>query len=154
MHEHRGQVLWDRVALALLIVIVLMVTGWYLETRFGSMVTVMTFGGLLAVALVLVGFRLASGHTKHTLDIAADFLHEVKQGDKQQWGVIREYARADGHALRRQTDLEFMQAKRVDQLAQQRARLLTDAEKRDADRYAWEDDVEPSRQQGGFEIFE
>ena len=139
--------------LALLIVIALMVMGWYLETRFGSMVTVMTFGGLLAVVLVLVGFKLASSNTKHTLDITADFLHEIKAGDKNQWGVIREYAKADSQALKRQADLEFVQAKRVDQLAQQRARLIADTERRAADKYVWDEDA-TADQSGGFEIFD
>lgn len=154
MYESRGgEVMWDKVALALLIVIVLMIMGWYLESRFGSMVTVMTFGALFAITLILIGFKLAANNTKHTLDVTADFLHEIQTNSKSELGLFREYAKADSHALKRQADLEFMNAKRVDQLAQQRAKMLTNVQVSTPDDDIWEDDPDIS-DSAGFQVYD
>ncbi len=122
--QRRGDVLWDRVALAALIVIFVFVGVWWLESRFDSLVAVMTLGLIGGAAFFVGGALFNQRNTKMTLENAADFLHEVSTTQSKAITVSGQYARMERDAFNQRAKLDVIDAKRVDQLAQQRAKAL------------------------------
>ena len=122
--ERRGAVLWDRVALAALIVIVVFVGVWWLETRFDSLVAAMTLGLVGGAAFFVAGAIFNQRNTKVTLENAADFLHEVSSTQSKAITVSGQYARMEREAFNQRAKLDVIDAKRVDQLATQKAKYL------------------------------
>ena len=122
--ERRGSVLWDRVALAALTVIVVFVGVWWLETRFGSTIAAMTLGLVGGAAFFVAGALFNQRNTKVTLENAADFLHEVSTTQSKAITVSGQYARMERDAFNQRAKLDVIDAKRVDQLASQKAKYL------------------------------
>ena len=156
MYEERRPVRWDQVALYSLITLVAILVAWWLESRFGKNVAAMVLGGLLIAGTLYLGFRLAANHTRDTLNIGVDFLAQTGQTEKILMQVLKEDKRTQGHLLRRSADIEFLDEKRVRQLAGQHAKLLVAENKgNNGDSYEWNGQVEPAEQySGGLEVYD
>lgn len=127
------------------------VAAWWLESRFDATVAIMVLGGALGVICVVVGYFLSMANTKYTLNSASQFNHDLAQSERYRQMTGREYARGEREAFAARAKLEIIEAKRVDQIAQQRAGLLVDLERqrwdenqRQKQKAAMWDDDEPA----------
>lgn len=111
--------------------------GWgtveYVDSKVGE------GAGMFAVALLIgvfitmtiVFFTIASTNRTHEA-AGEDIAHSIQYVARplsESYRVNREYARGEVAALTGRTKLEVLDAKRIDQLAQQRAALLMDLER-------------------------
>lgn len=95
---------------------------WWLESRFDSTVAVIVVGGIFGVICLVIGYLLSLANTKSTLAAAADFNHDLASVEKYRQQAFRDLMRADNQ-------IRVLDARRVDQIAQQRAGLLVDLER-------------------------
>lgn len=102
---------------------------WWLESRFNAEVVIMVVGGLFGVACFAGGALLISAHTRHTLDSVAKFNQADAQVDRYRMASMKEIARGDAYLQRAASQIQVIDAKRIDSLAQQRAGLLMDLER-------------------------
>lgn len=131
------RVLWDRVAMisvSLLATSPIIMLVWWLESRFGSLVAVMGLGLLGGAAFFMAGSWFNQRQAKSTMENVGDFIHELMQTEKSRQGMSREYARMERDAFSQRAKLEVLDAKRIDRLAEQRAKLLvSDQQSQQAD---------------------
>lgn len=137
MSEQR--VLWDRVAMGVLIIAPLVALVWWLESRFGALIAVMSLGLLAGAAFFMLGALFNQSQSKLTMENVADFIDSMAQTEKARQGVAREYAKAEGHILKKRADLEVLDARRVDQIAQSRAKMIAAQNSQDAQESEFED---------------
>ena len=128
---------------------------WWLESRFSSAAAVMVIGGLAGVICVIVGIILALAVQRNTLTAAGQFnanLAAVEQQraqtERARLGVDKERARAERSLTEARARIEVMDARRVDQIAQQRAQaLLQDQRRQQANAPTWHaqgEDLDPN----------
>ena len=98
---------------------------YWLRQDFGKEYAFAFFVAIVVVGGILIGFKLASSHTNRTLEAASEFAHDMASAQKAQAGVAREYARVEMEAARAQLKGHVIDAQQVNQLANQRARMLT-----------------------------
>lgn len=117
---------------------------WWLESRFSAEVAVMVVGGLAGVASLVVGYVLSMANTKATLRAVEEFTHANAMTEKarqssyrSQIGVEREHARAAREAFAQRAKLDVMDDRRVWQLAQQQAKMLTQQQQLSAEFDDW-----------------
>ncbi len=102
---------------------------WWMESRFGSTFAIAVVGSLLGAVLVIVGNLLGLANSRSTLDAAARFNESLAMTEKHRQMTYKEQAKGDSAMQRAHAQLTVMDARRVDQLAQQRANLLVDNNK-------------------------
>ena len=89
----------------------------------------MVIGSLVGAGLVIIGFVLNMASTKYTLNSAAEFNRGLAETEKYRQLTQREVARGDSHWHKANAQISVLDAKRVDQMAQQRAGLLVDQQR-------------------------
>ena len=104
----------------------IVLVSWWAEDRFGSGVVLMIWGGTLGLIAFTAGAFLAARISKATLESVADFMDANAQTEKGRALLFREHARGEREAFSARAKMEVIDARRVDQLAQQRAALLMD----------------------------
>lgn len=114
---------WDRVALLVVLLLIVGVAGWWLESRFGANWAAGAFGVLAGVIVFAWGGGFAWAIMRGTLHSAAQFNSDLASVEAKRQVVNQEYARID--KLRVQAELDY--DRDVRKLADQRARLLVDA---------------------------
>jgi hypothetical protein len=102
---------------------------WWMESRFGAVFAMAVLGSLLGALLVIAGTLLGLANSRSTLDAAARFNEALAMTEKHRQLTYREQARGDAATQKAEATLRVLNAKRVDQLAQQRANLLVDLER-------------------------
>lgn len=122
--QQQERVMWDRVALMLVLVLALGLAVWWLETRFGSLIAVMSLGLFGGAFFFIWGATFAQRHTRIVLGGAADFVDRLSDTEKARQLTAREYARMEGYAAKAQLMATTIDAKRVDELARARARVM------------------------------
>lgn len=103
---------------------------WWMESRFGPIFAMAVVGSIMGAILVIVGNMLSLANSRSTLDAAARFNESLAMTEKHRQMTIREHARGSAAWDRANAQLAVMDAKRVDQLAQQRAGLLVELERK------------------------
>lgn len=107
----------------------LIVVGvWWIESRFGATMTGYVLVGLGGVICLIIGFILSLASTKSAMQTAADFNRDNAGVERYRQQTFREHARGDSHERRAAAQITVLDARRVDQLAAQRAKALIDAE--------------------------
>lgn len=105
------------------------VAMWWLESRFGATAALMVIGSLVGATLVIIGFVLHMASTRNTLGSAVDFNRALAETERARQLTQREVAKGDNHWHKANAQLSVLDAKRIDQLAQQRAGLLVDQQR-------------------------
>lgn len=120
-----GTLLIIAVSILALVVLPVGLLIWWIESRFGAgnAAAILAAGAILTG--VVVGWFMAYRTQKAALVNAAEFLHETAGAQRAQAGVAREYARIEREAFANRAKLDVLDAKRIEDLAKQRARLLT-----------------------------
>lgn len=119
-----------------------------LEDRFGSNVAVLVFGGLFVLGAWVGGSVFTARQNKRAQDAFLQGLGELGDVMRGTAGVQREQLRGEREAFRLTAGAQLYNEKRINQIADQKTRLLMDAQRqaqsgptwdRDADREPWID---------------
>lgn len=122
------------------------VAVWWLESRFNALVPVIILGALTGVICVGIGMVMTHRTQAVTLENLAKMNQSDAMTDRYRQSTFREIARGESAQVRANATLRVLDAKRVDQIAQQRAGLLVDLERQQweqrqrADAWGSEDD--------------
>ena len=122
--------------LAIIVLAVLFFVGlamWWMESRFGSSFAMAVVGSLVGALLVVIGLLVGLANTRSTLENAADFNRSLAMTERSRQGTYKEGARLERDAFNARARLELVDVRRVDQLAQQRAKLLIDLDRERAE---------------------
>lgn len=111
--QRRPQVLWDRVALAIILVIVIFAGVWWIESRFSATVALFSLGSIAGVVIFALGIRMNQQSNKAALENAADFLHETSAVYGKSMAVSGHYARMERDAFDRRSKIDIMDAKQT-----------------------------------------
>jgi hypothetical protein len=99
---------------------------------------------------IVVGVLLAASIQKATLGAVSDFAERDAKTDRYRQQAFKELMRGQSAWDKAEAQMRVIEAKRVDKLADQRAKLITDAErerwevrqqaeKKSADSFGWDD---------------
>ena len=98
---------------------------WWMSENFGASFAMAVVGILLGAALISLGVMLNQKNTQTTLGEAADFNRSLALSESARQATYKESARLERDAFNARARMQVIDERRVDQLAQQRARLLT-----------------------------
>lgn len=116
----------------LVIIFVLISIGagvWYLDNRYGSTMTGYILLGLAIAAAIVIGWLLSLATMRTVLSTQSEFNRNDAMTDKYRMMAHKEFARGDTAERTAQARIGMLDAKRIDQIAQQRAGLLLDLER-------------------------
>lgn len=115
----------------------LVLAGWWLESRFGAMAALAIVGSIVGAGLVIAGLLVGLAHQRTTLQAATTFHNAIAGVDRANLAIDRERARLERSYTEARLRLDQIDARRVDQIAQQRAQLM--ARPQQARPATWED---------------
>lgn len=125
-HSHDGT--WSFLKVAVVIVFIGIAT-WWLESRFGSGVAILVWGSLIGTATFIGGSLVAMAIQKNTMAGITKFNADDAQVDRYRMQSFKALASGESALQRAQAQLSVLDAKRVERLAQQQAKLLSDTER-------------------------
>lgn len=108
-----------------------------LEDRFGANVAVLVFGGLFVVGAFIGGALFSARIARKSQESFLQGLGELGDVMRGTAGVQREALRGEREAFKLAAGAQMIDARRVDKLADQKARLLVDAQRREATGPTW-----------------
>jgi hypothetical protein len=142
MYNHSGSS-WDFLKL-FLILLFIGVAVWWLNGAIGANYTLLIIFALVGVILFAGGALFAHANQKMTLGAITKFNADDAQIDKFRMQSFKAMAQGESAMQRAAAQMTVIDAKRVDKLADQRARLLlSDARQQaqpEADAWTWDDD--------------
>lgn len=137
MNNRDRQVLWDQVAIAVVVVVFVVVAVWWLQVNFSATMALFVVAGLFAVGLFVsgnvLGRRDAIQVSKHTMDGVGDILHAAAD-------ALTANAKGQNYLIRQEDAI----AKHVNRLADQRAGFLVDAQRQNEN--VWGAGSQPAKQ--------
>lgn len=146
MYSHNGTTDF----LKLLSVLVFIgVAVWWLNGAIGSNYTVLVIFALVGVILFAGGALFAHANQKMTLDAITKFNANDSQIDRYRMQSFKAMAQGESAMQKAAAQLTVLDAKRVNSIATQQAKLLTDTERarweieqqpQSADAWTWDDD--------------
>lgn len=136
MYSHDGS--WDFLKLASVLVFICVAVMW-LQGAIGKDYTVLVIFALLGVILFAGGALFAHMNQKQTLNAITKFNADDAQIDRYRQQSFTALARGDAAMQKAAAALTVLDAKRVNQIASQQAKLLTDTE-----RAKWEAQAQPA----------
>jgi hypothetical protein len=122
----------SRALVTIAVLIFIGVAVWWLESRFNALTVILVIGALLGVACFAGGALLTNMTQRHTMENLAKFNANDAQVDRYRMQGFKEMARGDAAWQKANAQLALLDARRVDQLAQQRAGILVDAQRQPA----------------------
>ena len=140
-----------------IVLVFIVIAGWWLETRFGSMAALAIVGSVVGAALVIAGLIVGLAHQRTTLQAATTFHADITGVERAGMGIDRERARMERAYNEARLRLDQVDARRIDQIAQQRAQLIA---KPAPERHpgwdewnAWSEDAKPESG-AGYQVIE
>lgn len=126
---------WDRVALLVVLLIIIGVAIWWLESRFGANWAAGAVGVLAGVIVFAWGGGFAWAIMRGTLHSSAQFNADLAGVEMRRQAVMAERAKLD--LVQAKAALQYQQDydKDVRRLADQRARLLADVPQQQAPQF-------------------
>lgn len=123
---------------------------WWLQGAIGKDYTVLVIFALVGVLIFAGGALFAHANQKQTLDAITKFNSNDAQIDRYRQQSFKALAQGESAMQRAAAQLTVLDAKRVNQIAQQQAKLLTDTERAkwevsqqqpaQSDAWTWDDD--------------
>ena len=147
MYNHSGT--WDFLKMVA-VMIFIGIAVWWLESHIGSDYTLLVIFALVGVLLFAGGALFAHMNQKQTLDAITKFNASDAQIDRYRQQSFKAMAQGESAMQRAAAQLTVLDAKRVGRLADQQAKLLTDAERQrwetqqqpaQSDAWTWDDDA-------------
>lgn len=146
MYSHSGT--WDFLKLFTVLAFVCLAI-WWLQSNVGANYTLLIVFALVGVILFAGGALFAHMNQKTTLDALSKFNAQDAQIDRYRMQSLKATAQGEAAMQRAAAQLTVLDAKRVDKLAAQQAKLLTDGERakweaqqrpQQSDVWAWDGD--------------
>lgn len=128
MHSER-RTNWAPVALTAIVLGFITLAVYWLQQEFGASMAIVAIGAVLGVVCLIVGWLLSLATQRTTLQAAGQFNSDLASTEKARQATWREGTRLGREVYTHEARMVEMDAKRVDQIAQQRAKLLTDVER-------------------------
>lgn len=155
MYNHSGTT--DFLKLASVLVFI-GVAVWWLDGAIGKDYTVLVIFALVGVILFAGGALFAHINQKQTLNAITKFNTDDAQIDKMRMATWKTMASGDSALQKAAAQLTVLDARRVDQIAAQRAKLLTDGINREPqpqeNAWTWDDDEQPANSGASFQVWE
>lgn len=126
MYSHDGT--WDFMKLAAVLIFI-GVGVWWLQGAIGQDYTLLVIFALVGVILFAGGALFAHMNQKSTLDAITKFNANDAQIDKYRMQTLRETSKGEAAMQKAAAALTVLDARRVNQIAGQQAKLLTDTER-------------------------
>lgn len=154
MYSHDGT--WDFLKLASILFFIC-IAVWWLQSAIGTDYTVLVIFALVGVLIFAAGAMFAHVNQKTTLDAITKFNANDAQIDKYRMQTMREASKGEAAMQKAAAALTVLDAKRVNQIAGQQAKLLTDTERAKweaqrrqqlpitTDDWSWDDDSNDSK---------
>ncbi len=125
MYNERRNTSGRGIVIIVILVFVGIAVKW-LSDQYGAVMTGYVLLGLGFAAMIGLGWVLALATMKTTLNSQSDFNHSSAEVERYRQMTTRAIARGDTHWHKANAQISVLNAKRVDQLAQQRAGMLVD----------------------------
>jgi hypothetical protein len=122
MYEHRRSSGTPAAIITVAITLFVIGAALWMEDRFSPTVALVTFITIAGAFLIVVGWMLALATMRSTLQATSDWNHDMAGTERYRQQAFKELVRSDGQ-------IRVLDAKRIDQIAQQRAGLLVDLER-------------------------
>ena len=133
------------------------VAVWWLESRFDALVAVLVVGTIVGAVFFAAGAFLSHAISRSTMQNLTKFADSDAQTDRYRMQSFKSLAQGDAAMQRAAAQLTVLDAKRVDALAQQRARAIA-AEQRQlpapADLWGMDDDNVDAQSGATFQVWE
>jgi len=126
MHNHEGTTSFLKILSTLVFVAVAV---WWIESRFSSTAVLIVLGCIVGTACFIGGSLLTHMTAKSTMENVAKFTAQDAQVDRYRMQSFKEMQRGEAAMQRAAAQLTVLDAKRVNSIATQQAKLLTDAER-------------------------
>lgn len=146
MYSHDGT--WSFLKLCAVLVFI-GVAVWWLQGAIGKDYTVLVIFAIVGVILFAGGALFAHMNQGQTLNAVTKFNANDAQIDRYRMATYKEQARGEAAMQKAAAALTVLDAKRVNQIATQQAKLLTDTERAkwevkqqpaSVEAWAWDDD--------------
>lgn len=124
---------------------------WWLQGAIGTNYTVLVIFALVGVMFFAGGALFAHLNQKQTLDAITKFNASDAQIDRYRQQSFKALAGGEAALRKAQAQLTVIDAKRVDRLAQERARALTVDNGKAADNSFWTMDEDTADADSGFQ---
>ena len=143
---------WGRIVTIIAVPAFITLAVWWLESRFDSLVA---FG----VVFFAGGALLSHMIQKNTLNAVTSFAQKDAQTDRYRQQSFKVLAQGESAMQKAAAQLTVLDAKRVEGLAQQRARMLAApapvAEQPSGDTWSWDDEQDAGQSNGAsFAVWE
>ena len=150
---------WGRIVTIIAVPAFITLAVWWLESRFDSLVAVIVIGGLFGVVFFAGGALLSHMIQKNTLNAVTSFAQKDAQTDRYRQQSFKVLAQGESAMQKAAAQLTVLDAKRVEGLAQQRARMLAApapvAEQPSGDTWSWDDEQDAGQSNGAsFAVWE
>ncbi len=122
--QQRPQRNWPGMIIILAILTFIGLAIWWMESRFGATFAMAVAGSLVGAGIISFGVMLNQKNTQVTLASASSFNRDLAMTEKARQGAYRVGAQLERDAFNQRARLEVIDARRIDQIAQQRAQLL------------------------------
>lgn len=135
---------WGRIVTLLVVPAFVTLAVWWLESRFDALVAVLVIGTLVGALFFTGGALLSHMIAKSTMQNVTNFAQRDAMTDRYRMASFKAMAQGDAAMQRAAAQLTVLDARRVDGLAQQRAKMLAGpgpvAEQPTGDVWSWDDD--------------
>jgi hypothetical protein len=149
---------WGRIVTIIVVPAFITLAVWWLESRFDALVAVLVIGTLVGALFFTAGAFLSHMIAKSTMQSITSFAQRDAQTDRYRQQSFKALAQGESAMQRAAAQLTVLDAKRVDGLAQQRARMLAVpapvAEPPTGDVWSWDDDGQPADSGASFAVWE
>lgn len=155
MYNHSGTTDFLKM---LSVLVFICVAVWWLDGAIGSDYTVLVIFALVGVIIFAGGAMFAHMNQKQTLDAITKFNANDAQIDKYRMQSFKAMSQGEAAMNRAAAQLTVLDAKRVNSIATQQAKLLTDTERarweadsqsqQSVDAWTWDDDTEAAADGG------
>jgi hypothetical protein len=138
------------VSLTVILIGSLLLIGWWVEDRFGSTVSVSIVLGITHLLAFAGGAILSFAITRGSLSAVNNYARQDAMVDRFRLQSFKSLAGGIGARQKADAQLEVIEARRIDKLASERAKLLVDLERQkmasefstQAASWSWDDDEE------------
>lgn len=156
MHNHDGTTDFLKMASTFIFI---GIAVWWLDQAIGKDYTVLVIFALVGVILFAGGALFAHINQKQTLNAITRFNSDDAQIDKFRMASFKAMAQGESAMQKAAAQLTVLDAKRVDQIAAQRAKALTDGIERQQQpsnsAWTWDDDEQPAqRGDASYQVWE
>jgi thiol:disulfide interchange protein len=119
---------WDIAATVFGVVMFLTMAVWWLESRFDKSAVIMVIGGLFGILCFAGGALLNHMNARAVLQNVVQFVMADAQVDRYRMLSVAEHSKGETAWHRAAAQMQVLDAKRIERMADERARIMVDTE--------------------------